>query len=381
MSIPIQIFEIKQQQNRLSVHILPNQERERELLKQNILGRKWDPNSKYWTIPYTRATLVQLTSIFDNQYQLNFKIRNDIPDSFTPVQRSKPSKGYNLERLKKQLKYPQAIDALEQDLILKRYSYSTIKSYKHHLANFIWYYNEQKPSSLSIKEVKQYILHKIKTEKIAERTQNQMINALKYFYEKILNREKMFIDLGRPKIPKDKPDYLSPDEIKRLLDATTNLKHKTILMTIYSGGLRLSDVVNLRIQDIRSSENYIRVCSGKGKKDRTTLLSPKLLSLLRTYYKQYRPHYYLFEGQHGGQYNKRSVQHIMANAVKKSRVHHATVHTLRHSFATHLVQAGTAIAHVKELLGHGSIKTTEIYLHLSQNDLRKISSPLDKLYI
>jgi len=244
-----------------------------------------------------------------------------------------------------------------------------------------WFYNNKSPSKITIEEIKAFLHHKIKNENIAERTQNQAINAIKYFYENVLHRDKMFIYLKRPKRPKDIPSYLSPDEVSRLIRSINNLKHKAILMTIYAGGLRLSEVINLKIEDIRSDQNHIRIQGAKGKKDRTTLLSNRLLEVLRVYVKKYRPHYYLFEGQTGGQYSARSVQKIMARAVKESGIRHATPHTLRHSFATHLVQNGTDITYVKDLLGHGSIKTTEIYLHLTQKELRNISSPLDNLTI
>lgn len=279
------------------------------------------------------------------------------------------------------LKYPKAMDAVEQDLILRRYSHATIKSYKHHLRQLFWFYNDKRPSTLTLEEIKAFLYHRVKNENIAERTQNQAINAIKYFYEKVLHREKMFIYLKRPKVPKDLPGYLSPEEVARLIKATKNLKHKAILMTIYAGGLRLSEVIHLKIEDIRSDQNHIRIQGAKGKKDRNTLLSSRLVEVLKTYFKAYRPRYYLFEGQTGGQYSARSIQNIMTRAVEKSGIRHATPHTLRHSFATHLVQNGTDITYVKDLLGHGSIKTTEIYLHLTRNELKKISSPLDKLNI
>ncbi len=249
------------------------------------------------------------------------------------------------------------------------------------MRQLFWFYNDKRPSTLTIEEIKAFLHHKIKNEKIAERTQNQAINAIKYFYENVLHREKMFIYLKRPKVPKDLPGYLSPEEVCLLITSTDNLKHKAILMTIYAGGLRISEVINLKVEDIRSDQHHIRIQGGKGKKDRTTLLASRLLVILRKYVKQYRPSHYLFEGQTGGQYSARSIQNFMSKAVKNSGIRHATPHTLRHSFATHLVQNGTDITYVKDLLGHGSLKTTEIYLHISPKELRNISSPLDKLDI
>ena len=353
------------------------------MLKKEIPGRKWNVEAKYWTIPYTRDTLHKIDAVFKGKYHLEFKIRPDIPEVyegpfyFPDSRRRKSGKPSTIEPIK----YAKAIDATEQDLILRRYSYATIKSYKMHLRQLFWFYNDKRPSQLTLKEIKRFLYHQINKERISESTQNQAINAIKYFYENVVGREKMWIDLKRPRKAKALPNYLSPDEVSRLLKATNNIKHRAILMTIYAGGLRLSEVINLKISDIRSDQNHIRIQAAKGNKDRTTLLSPKLLKTLRDYYRVYQPKYYLFEGQNGGQYSKRSVQAIMTRAVEQSGIRHATPHTLRHSFATHLVQQGVDITYVKELLGHGSIKTTEIYLHLSQKDLRKINSPLDNLDI
>lgn len=381
MNLPIK--EIELDKNRLSVHILKQHEVERELLKKEIPGRKWDAEKKYWTIPYTRDTLNKVDEVFKGRYCLEFKIRPDIPDVydgpfyFPNSKRKKTIKPPNIEPIK----YAKAIDAVEQDLILRRYSYTTIKSYKMHLRQLFWFYNDKRPSQITLKEIKHFLYHRITKENISESTQNQAINGIKYFYENVVGWEKMFIDLKRPRKAKALQGHLSPDEVSRLLKATNNIKHRAILMTIYAGGLRLSEVVNLKISDIRTDQNHIRIQAAKGKKDRTTLLSPKLLETLRKYFRVYKPKYYLFEGQNGGQYSKRSVQAIMTNAVKQSGIRHATPHVLRHSFATHLVQQGVDITYIKELLGHSSIKTTEIYLHLSQNDLRKINSPLDNLDI
>jgi integrase/recombinase XerD len=168
----------------------------------------------------------------------------------------------------------------------------------------------------------------------------------------------------------------------RLLKATENIKHKCILLTIYSAGLRLSELIKLRKQDLLLDQKMIAIKGGKGKKDRFTLLSDKLLSHLTIYYEHYKPTYWLFEGQEGGQYSNRSVQQILRKAVEISGVNPlATVHTLRHSFATHLIHKGVSLRHIQELLGHESSKTTEIYTHLTGDQLRVVKSPLEGLDI
>lgn len=186
----------------------------------------------------------------------------------------------------------------------------------------------------------------------------------------------------RPRAQKRLPSIFTEQEVTQIIQAVSNLKHKCILMTIYSAGLRLGEVINLRISDIQSKENCIFIRNAKGNKDRYTILSPKLLLLLRQYYIEYRPEFWLFEGASGGQYSKSSVQSIFKKALKKSKItKNGTIHTLRHSFATHLLERGLNLRYIQQLLGHESIKTTEIYTHISKKSLINISSPLDFLVI
>lgn len=213
-------------------------------------------------------------------------------------------------------------------------------------------------------------------------TQNVMISALKYLYEEVLERPQAVINLRRPKKRRRLPLALSENEVERLLATIDNLKHWCLIMTIYSGGLRLSEALNLKLIDINSAENYIFIRSGKGDKDRTTLLSQRLLLALRKYYKMYKPHIWLFEGKPGHQYSSRSVQNIMKRAIEKAGIKKdATVHSLRHSFATHLLKHGTNIRHIQKLMGHESLRTTQVYLHVSPQELQKVCSPLDQLNI
>lgn len=377
----IEVNEINYDQTRLSIEISRYQEIERDLLKKHIAGRCYNATNKHWLVPYTTDTIFKLEELFGSKCRFMFEIRKDIPSfykgPFYIFKEEDPSRKDVYKRPPPT--YEAALFATEQSLILKRYSASTIRAYLTHLKQLLYFYNSKKPSKLSLEEIKKFIYHKVKNEHISERTQNQLINALKYFYEQVVGREKMFIPMERPKIPRDRPHHLSLSEVKRLFDATSNIKHKAILMTMYSAGLRLSELIGLKISDIKTEENYIRVQSGKGKKDRTTLLSPILLKTLKDYYEVYHPEFYLFEGQDGGPYSSSSIQQILKKAVKNSGIHKATAHTLRHSFATHLVQNGVDIKLVKELLGHNDIRTTEIYLHLSPTTLRGISSPLESL--
>ena len=254
------------------------------------------------------------------------------------------------------------------------------RRYRSCFAQFLFFYNDKHPQDITHDEIIKYMIHRIKVDKISIGVQNNFINAIKCYYEFVLDRERTYYDLQRPKRPIQLPNVLSQEEAVKLFDAVSNIKHKCILMTIYSAGLRISEVVNLRLSDIRRTDNSIFIKAGKGKKDRYTMLSQTLIAYLDNYFKDYQPAYWLFEGQTGGQYSVRSVQNILRDAVAKSGVNpYATVHTLRHSFATHLVLSGLDIITLQKLLGHESPVTTEIYIHLSKQHIQQIQSPLDKL--
>jgi site-specific recombinase XerD len=212
---------------------------------------------------------------------------------------------------------------------------------------------------------------------------NQSINAIKFYYTKVLNRLEMGLtEVDRPAKEKKLPKVLSKEEVAAILKAVTNVKHRCLLLLLYSGGLRISEVINLKLTDVQSHRNLLLIRAAKGFKDRTTLLSGKLLGELRLYYQQYKPKVWLFEGQDGGPYSVESIRRVFRAALEKAGIKRAaTPHTLRHSFATHLLEQGTDLRYIQELLGHTSSRTTEIYTHITQYGLDKIISPLDGLNI
>ncbi len=264
-------------------------------------------------------------------------------------------------------------------LKLKRYSPHTEKNYIHAFQNFLDHFKQQNITELKKQDIQEYLLTQIE-KGLSSSFQNLQINAIKFYYEKVLGRKKEIYNLPRPKKEHKLPSVLSEEEVIQIFKQVLNIKHKAILYLLYSGGLRLSEVVNLKITDIDSKRNLILIREAKGKKDRTTLLSQILLEFLRDYYRKYKPKDYLFEGQDGKQYSVRSVQNIFKTALSKSGIKkHATVHTLRHSFATHLLERGTDLRYIQELLGHANLKTTEIYTHITKKGLDKIVSPLDNL--
>ncbi len=271
-----------------------------------------------------------------------------------------------------------ALEQFNRTLRLKGYSENTIRTYNAMFIKFLKVFKDREPEQITTDQIRRFLLWMIDTKGISSSYQNQLINAIKFYYEHVLKRSRQVYQLERPKKEKRLPGVLSLDEVQRLLGEINNTKHQAIISMIYSSGLRISELINLRISDIDSSRMQIRVVQSKGKKDRMTLLSEKMLVLLRTYFKRYKPRHWLFEGQTGGKYSKTSIQKVFHKAKKAAGIRkHATVHTLRHSFATHLLESGTDLRYIQELLGHGSSKTTEIYTHVSTRKLSNIKSPLD----
>ena len=212
-------------------------------------------------------------------------------------------------------------------------------------------------------------------------TQNQAINAIKFFYEIVLRQERKVYYLERPLKERRLPEVLSQEEIANLFLVTGNLKHKAMLMMIYSAGLRRGELLRLRIGDVDFNRRVVFVKSSKGRKDRQSILARSIEPLLRQYLEDFKPKYWMFEGVGGGKYGERSIARVLERAAEKANIRKAmTLHTLRHSFATHLLEAGTSTRYIQELLGHESSKTTEIYTHVSSQALGKIQSPLDHLH-
>jgi site-specific recombinase XerD len=285
----------------------------------------------------------------------------------------------SFERVAREILVP---DEFIKTLTLKNYSPNTIRTYKSMLQEFLEYYKKLDPAKITEEQIRDYLLFLLDERKISISYQNQSINAIKFYYEQILGRPVRTYYIQRPKKEKILPNVLSEQEVLQILNNTDNLKHKTILSLIYSAGLRRGELINLKIKDIDSQRMYVIIRQGKGRKDRYSILSEKVLELLRRYVKQYKPVIWLFEGQFGGQYGASSIQHILKDAVAASKIRkRVTVHTLRHCFATHLLERGTDIRYIQELLGHQSSKTTEIYTHITQRGLGKIKSPLDSFDI
>ena len=265
---------------------------------------------------------------------------------------------------------------------LKAYSYNTINTYYYYVLRLLNCYRQNSLEQINAfdSEVINDYHQKMIGEKVySEQTINQSVNAIRLYYNGYLGQAIKLEGVVRPKVGKTLPKVWSHEEIKCLFNSIENIKHKTMLAVIYGSGLRIGEVLKLRIEDIDSKRMRMRILGGKGKKDRYTIIGEYTLKLLREYYKKYKPKKLLFEGQLGGQYSTTSVSRILLNAIKKSGVpKRGGVHSLRHSFATHLLESGTDLRYIQELLGHSSSTTTEIYTYVSNKHIEQIKSPIDK---
>jgi integrase/recombinase XerD len=235
--------------------------------------------------------------------------------------------------------------------------------------------------SLTIEDIIDFNNDYILKKNLSASYQNQVINAIKLFYRNRFNRAMEVDFIQRPRREKRLPNVLSKKEIKAILEAPTNLKHRAMISLIYACGLRRSELLNLTLKDILSDRNLLFIRQSKGKKDRVVPISMKLIAMLRDYYKAFKPKTWLFEGQIAGEkYSERSIQLVLNQSVSKAKINkQVSLHWLRHSYATHLLESGTDLRYIQELLGHSSSKTTEIYTHVSTRNLQQIRSPFDDL--
>jgi integrase/recombinase XerD len=324
-----------------------------DYLKANTKAR-WSSSQKKWHVPDT--------DFYRNLFGLSPKtIGKRALSQIDPV--NQPAFQTYIDQLK-----------------LKGYSPNTIRCYTTEFSQLLKTLKSYPVNQLSTDKLRGYFLYCINTLKLSENMIHSRMNAIKFYFEQVLNNEKFFMDIPRPKKPSLLPKALSTHDIKKMLGTIDNQKHELLLKMTYGMGLRVSELVNLKITDIDSKRMQVLISQSKGKKDRYVNLPESVLDLLRKYYLQYKPKYYLFEGQYGGQYSVRSVQAVFKKAMQKAKINKKIgVHSLRHSYATHLIEQGTDIRFVQELLGHNDIKTTMVYTGLTDQTKRNIKSPLDNL--
>lgn len=347
----------------------------REIIKRlkQMTSARWSKTNNCWYI-------------YKNEFELGYFYETVKDFVFIDYSKLKaPAKNASPEFELRNYDHRKEIEIPQQyldKLIQRRYSKSTIRTYCAYFKDFVYSFNPKPPNEITEAEVNTYVQELIKQYNISPSEQNQRINAIKFYFEKILEKEKYVFKIDRPIKTKSLPAVLSKNEIKQIIEQCTNLKHKCILSLIYSAGLRRGELIELKLESINSERGWIEIRGAKGKKDRYTLLSSALLQLLRHYYKKYRPQYWLFEGNsYRAQYSASSIGKILNEACLKAGItKRVTPHMLRHSFATHLLEQGTDLRYIQELLGHSSSKTTEIYTHVSKQHIGMIKNPLDDIF-
>jgi integrase/recombinase XerD len=263
----------------------------------------------------------------------------------------------------------------------KRYSESTVKTYTETLSTILRFILPKNPDEMRGQDMVDFVNKYIIPNKYSYAFQNQAVNSAKLFFREIVKGKLDVESFKRPRSEHKLPNVLSKEEVKVILQAPVNQKHRCMLSLIYACGLRRSELLRLEPKHVDSKRHMLIIFNSKGKKDRMVPISDRVIEMLREYYKIYRPEVYLFEGQYKGtQYSEQSLQSVLKQAVVKCRIAKpVTLHWLRHSYATHLLESGTDLRYIQELLGHKSSKTTEIYTHVSEKSLQKIKSPFDDL--
>ncbi|HRP90532.1 MAG TPA: site-specific integrase [Edaphocola sp.] len=272
-----------------------------------------------------------------------------------------------------------ALQRMHETLLSKGYSKNTIKIYLNELVRLLVSIKDVDVNTLTVEHLQSYMLYSTKELKFSVNSLNGRMNALKFYFEQVLKYKKLFFqEIPRPKSKSTLPIVLSKKEIIRIFEQVHNLKHQIILKLCYGMGLRVSEIVALKISNIDSETKLVHIESSTGKKDRFVPLPKSILESLREYFMKYNPKEFLIEGQHGGQYSIRSVQTIFKTAMRKAKIKKDIgIHGLRHSYATHLLEAGTNLVLIQKLLGHNSVESTKIYAKVINNQISKVKSPLD----
>ncbi|HNR72839.1 MAG TPA: site-specific integrase [Cyclobacteriaceae bacterium] len=338
-----------------------NLSNEANRIVRNFPGRKYSKTHGCWYVAYAPATL-------DLLYQRLSEVE------MVCMPRLFEGKG---GPLLKSLPLPAGY---RECLVRLRYSESTIKNYESQMRLFLAYIDPKPITEITRDTIDAYMVYLVEERRVSVSTQNTAINAIKFYLEQLHKGERTFYYTDRPAKDKILPEVLSEEEMQRLLRASSNIKHRAILFLLYSAGLRISELLNLRWRDVDEHRMVINIRSGKGRKDRITLLSRHTLHYLKHYLELYEPKEWLFEGQDGNPYSQRSVNKFIHKYCKIAGItRRVSAHTLRHSFATHLLEHGTDLRYIQALLGHESSTTTERYTHVTKRGFEKLTSPLDYL--
>jgi len=319
---------------------------------KTISGYRWHSEEKYWSFPLDKETLEKIMVIFNGE-------KIDIDPSL--------------------LSFRGEFEDLRRELVSRKYSAKTIKAYVYYNRDFLRFIKKNS-TEVTNGDIKDYLVYLAEEKEVSTSSLNIAINALKFYYGEVLKRDFMY-DIKRPKKDKKLPVVLSGEEVSRILSSVDNIKHRALLMLIYSAGLRVSEVIRLKIEDLDAQRKMIHVRGAKGRKDRYILLSDVAMKTLKLYIDSYRPRIWLFPSKDANSHvTTRTVQRIFEDACKDAGINKdVSVHSLRHSFVTHLLESGVDLRYIQELLGHKSSKTTEMYTHVSNRELGKIKNTLDTI--
>lgn len=365
-------IKIKKVNNNLTVRFDYSRSRVEKIKK--LADCRWHPEEKYWSVVNNEDNLRRIETLFNNEEIIYDVFRSD--DELGNAV-SIASEVITKEDVQFRIKI---INVMEQELKLRGYSFKTRKAYIEQVKRFLNYCNKD-IKFVNTEDIRLYMEWLLENNLLTHSYINQAVSGIKFLFNKVLKQPKITMNVPRPKKENKLPNVLGQVEVVNILESIQNLKHKTILFLVYSAGLRVGEVVRLKINDIDSERMLIHIRQGKGKKDRCSVLSKIALDQLRLYYKAYKPKEWLFVGGNDkGHLTERTVQKIFENACNKVGIKKdVSVHTLRHSFSTHLLEGGTDLRYIQELLGHQSSKTTEVYTHVTKKSLMNIESPLDRI--
>lgn len=341
-------------------------------------GRPYYDNEKReWSLAANRTIIDSLTDYFTGR-GIKLNILKERKPAATSRKRSETGSDIRTRALSQEA--VSGLKKLGTFLREKRYSSHTINSYMSQMEFFLKYFNDKQPDAIDIEDITQFMDEYVITLGYSASYQNQMITAIKIYYSLMGDKSFDLEQIRRPRKGRPLPQVFSKEEITGILNSTRNLKHRLILWIIYSCGLRRSEVINIRLTDLNRERGILHIRSGKGSVDRVVPISEKVWTKLDEYVAAYHPVVYLFEGQSGGKYSSGSVHNVFKQALTRVGItREVGVHSLRHSYATHLHESGLDVRYIQELLGHKSSRTTEIYTHISRRNLINIRSPIDDL--
>jgi integrase/recombinase XerD len=340
---------------------------------------KYDNIRREWSLSWSQLTVDSLSDYFASK---GIKVIVKKPEAPEIIKELREDTGASVRNRVLGAKAEKGIDEVRRYLSEKRYSIHTLHSYISHLEFFFRYFDKKEPGDITSRDIEGFMHDYIIANRYSASYQNQVISAVKIFYDLQGGRSINSSVFERPRRSRSLPKVFSKDEVMQIFNATKNGKHKLILWMVYSCGLRRSEVVNIRLTDLDTERGTLHIREGKGKVDRMVPISPKIWEKIRSYIKSYKPSEYLFEGQGGGKYSVESVYNVFKKSLRSAGIgKEVGIHSLRHSYATHLHEGGLDIRFIQELLGHKSTRTTEIYTHVSRRDLLSIRSPIDDLDI